>query len=257
MIRSFDKLKGTDIAARDGSLGDVHDLMFDDHSWTLRYLVIDTGNWLPGRRVIVSPSSVETIAPKGDKVSLALTKEEIRGSPGIDADAPVSRQNEIALADHFRWPYYWDEFPATFGGAPLIPMLQTQTELESDGPRRGAEQAQWERSDPNLRSAKEVEGYHVAALDGDIGHISDFLFSEEDWTLRYLVVDTRNWLPGRKVLAAPAWIRGIDWSRQKLLVDAYKETIEQAPRYEPGMVIDEELERRIFAHYGRRAQAAE
>lgn len=255
MIHSLDSLKNTDIAARDGSLGDVHDLLFDDHSWKLRYLVVDTGNWLPGRRVLISPESIDRTDPNGDTLSLDLTRKEIKDSPGIDADAPVSRQNEIALADHFRWPYYWDAFPATYAATPLIPMMQSES--EAAGPRPGSEEAFLERGDPNLRSAREVEGYHVAARDGDIGHISDFLFSEDDWALRFLVIDTRNWLPGRKVLAAPAWIRGIDWSQQKLLVDADKKTIEQAPRYETGMAIDEDLERRIFAHYGRSAQAAE
>jgi uncharacterized protein YrrD len=255
MFHKLNDLKGTDIAARDGSLGDVHDLLFDDHSWKVRYLVVDTGNWLPGRRVLISPASIDRANSKGGKVSLDLTKKEIKDSPGIDADAPVSRQNEIALADHFRWPYYWDAFPATFAATPLIPMMQTQG--EAAGPRPGSEEDFAERGDPNLRSAREVVGYHVAASDGDIGHIQDLLFSEEDWTLRFLVIDTRNWLPGRKVLAAPAWIRGIDWSQQKLLVESDKKTIEQAPRYEAGMDIDAALERRIFAHYGRSAEAAE
>src|SRR3546814_12657065 len=97
----------SDIAAKDGSLGDVHDLFFDDSAWQVRYLVIDTGSWLPGRRVLVSPQAVENIDGAEEKVSVGLSKREIRESPGIEADTPVSRPNEIALADHFRWPRYW------------------------------------------------------------------------------------------------------------------------------------------------------
>src|SRR3546814_12834686 len=109
------------------------------------------------------------------------------------------------------------------------------------------------RGDPNQRSAAEVDGYHGAARDGDIGHIDDFLIDDTDWTLRFLVADTRNWLPGRKVLVAPAWARGIDWSDEKLVVDADRETIKEAPEYEPGMQIDAPLEPPLFPHYGREA----
>lgn len=249
MIRSIKELRGYDIAARDGEIGDIHDVFFDDHAWTTRYLVIDTGNWLPGRRVMISPQAVESIDDATKQVAVDLTKGEIKGSPGIDADAPVSRRNEIALADHFRWPRYWEEYPANVGELPLIPHLQHQP--AAPGHRTTLEEAIMERGDPNLRSATEVEGYHVAAKDGDIGHVDDFLVGDDNWMLRYLVIDTRNWLPGKKVLAAPAWTKGIDWSDQKLVVDATRDTIKQAPEYEPGMEIDESLERRIFQHYGK------
>ncbi|MGF1628704.1 MAG: PRC-barrel domain-containing protein [Kiloniellaceae bacterium] len=250
MIRSTTELRRYDIAARDGSLGDVHDIFFDDHSWKVRYLVIDTGNWLPGRRVLVSPESVTGIEADGGKVGLTLTKDEIKDSPGIEADAPVSRQNEIALANHFRWPRYWEEYPSGIGLTPMIPHLQHETAAAAAAPPANDAIPQ---GDPNLRSAAEVSGYHVAAKDGEIGHIDDLLIDDTDWTLRFLVADTRNWLPGRKVLVAPAWTRGIDWSDEKLHIDAERETIKAAPEYEPGMQIDAALERRIFQHYGREA----
>ncbi len=252
MLRSTRHIRGYDIVAKDDEIGDVHDFLFDDHSWKLRYLVIDTGNWLPGRRVVVSPESIESIDGVDEKVAVKLTKDEIRNSPGIANDAPVSRQHEIALADHFTWPRYWEEFPSGVGVPPMIPSLQH--EAAAAAPEGAGEELQ-ARHDPNLRSAAEVEGYHVAAKDGDIGHIDDFLMDDGDWTLHYLVVDTRNWLPGRKVLVAPAWARGIDWSDQKLLVDADRDVIKEAPEYKAGMEIDETLEHRIFEHYGRQRQA--
>ena len=252
MIRSVHALRHYDISARDGSLGDVHDLFFDDHAWQVRYLVADTGNWLPGRRVLLAPQSVESVDGADQKVGVALSKQEIRESPGIEADAPVSRQNEIALADHFRWPRYWETFPTGAGMLPVIPHLEMQPGPGAATPP--ADEPEIPRGDPNLRSAAEVEGYHVAARDGEIGHIDDFLVDDSDWSLRFLVVDTRNWLPGRKVLVAPAWTRGIDWSDEKLQVDADRETIKSAPEYESGMEIDAELERRIFQHYGRAAE---
>jgi hypothetical protein len=249
MIRSVNELRRYDIAARDGSVGAVHDLFFDDHSWQVRYIVVDTGTWLVGRRVLVSPHAVEPVDGADQKLTVGLTKQEIRESPGVDAAAPVSRQNEIALADHFRWPRYWEQFPSGAGMMPVIPPLPT---APPEVPPARAE-AEIPRGDPNLRSAAEVEGYHVAATDGDIGHVEDFLIDDSDWSLRFLVVDTRNWLPGRKVLVAPAWARGIDWSEEKLLVDTDRATIKSAPEYDAGMEIDQALERRIFQHYGREA----
>lgn len=255
MLRSIHEVRGYDIAAKDAEIGDVHDFFFDDHSWKLRYLVIDTGNWLPGRRVVVSPQAIGGVDGAEKKVAVALTKDEIKNSPGIAADAPVSRQHEIALADHFTWPRYWEEFPSGVHVPPMIPSLQPDiaSHPSQEAPDTvAADMAP--RHNPDLRSAAEVEGYHVAARDGDIGHVEDFLVDDADWSLRYLVVDTRNWLPGRKVLVAPAWTRGIDWSDKKLLVDATRDTIKQAPEYEPGMEIDEALERRIFEHYGRQVR---
>jgi len=254
MIRSINELRNYDIVARDGSLGDVHDLFFDDHAWQVRYLVVDTGNWLPGRRVLLAPQSVEGIDGADGKVAVGLSKQEIRESPGVEADSPVSRQNEIALADHFRWPRYWEEYPSGMGMVPMIPHLQHQA---AGSEPRALDDEAIPQGDPNLRSATEIEGYHVAAHDGDIGHIDDLLFDDSDWTLRFLVVDTKNWWPGKKVLVAPAWTRGIDWSEEKLHVAAEKETIKQAPEYESGMEIDQKLERRIFQHYGHTPQAAE
>jgi uncharacterized protein YrrD len=254
MIRSVKDLRKYDIAAKDGSLGDVHDVFFDDRSWKVRYLVVDTGNWLPGRRVLVSPEAAAGIDSTERKVALNLTKDEIESSPGIEADAPVSRQNEIALANHFRWPRYWEEYPAGVGVMPMIPHMQHQP---ASGTAPPPDDDTIPQGDPNLRSAAEVSGYHVAARDGEIGHIDDFLIDDSDWTLRFLVADTRNWLLGRKVLVAPAWTRGISWSDKKLLVDADRETVKSAPEYDPGSEIDQAQERRIFQHYGRAAPQQE
>lgn len=254
MIRSIKHLRGYDIAASDGELGDVHDIFFDDHSWKARYLVVDTGNWLPGRRVLVSPQAIGNVDDDNKRLALSLTKDEIKNSPGVESDAPVSRQNEIALAEHFRWPRYWEEYPSGMGMVPMIPHLQHQA---AGSAPRAQDDHLVPQGDPNLRSATEVEGYHVAARDGDIGHIDDLLFDDSDWVLRFLVVDTKNWWPGKKVLVAPAWTRGIDWADEKLHVAAERDTIKQAPTYESGMTIDARLERRIFEHYGHRPQAAE
>ena len=250
MIRSINELRHYDIAARDGHLGDVRDVFFDDHRWKVRYLVLDTGNWLPGRRVLVSPEAIERIDAVAKAAALSLTKQAIRESPEVSAHKPVSRQNEIALANHFSWPRYWEEYPSGAGMMPFIPRLEYAS-MGSD-PRQVDDDDDLPHGDPNLRSAREVEGYRVAAKDGDIGHVEDFLVDDADWRLRFLVVDTRNWLPGRRVLVSPAWVRGIDWADERIYVEAERDTIESAPVYEPGKEIDQALEKRIFRHYGRK-----
>jgi uncharacterized protein YrrD len=229
MIRSIKELRHYDIAARDGSLGDVHDVFFDDHSWKVRYLVIDTGNWLPGRRVMVSPETVAGIEADESKVDLTLTKDEIKDSPGIEADAPVSRQNEIALANHFRWPRYWEEYPSGVGVVPMIPHLPYQP--VGNAPTSQEEEA-IPRGDPNLRSAAEISRYHVAAKDGEIGHIDDLLIDDTDWTLRFLVADTRNWLPGKKVLIEPDRLRSVSWADQHIVLALSRGEVESSPEYD-------------------------
>ena len=79
----------------------------------------------------------------------------------------------------------------------------------SDAIQRKNEEARAEREEANdvhLRSANKVTGYRIGATDGDIGHVEDFIIDDETWEIRYMVVDTQNWWPGKKVLVAPQWI---------------------------------------------------
>jgi len=68
------------------------------------------------------------------------------------------------------------------------------------------------RDDPHLRSTRQVTGYHIHATDGELGHVEDFIVDDENWAVRFLVVDTRNWLPGKKVLLSPQWIERVEWA---------------------------------------------
>src|SRR3546814_11921596 len=140
-----------------------------------------------------------------EKVSVGLSKREIRESPGIEADTPVSRQNEIALADHFRWPRYWETLST---GEPMLPLIPPLPREPAAVPPTAAD-VEIPRGDPNLRSAVEDEGYHVAARDGEIRHIDDFLVDDTGWSLRFLVTSPPTWLPGRQVLVALAWRHGL------------------------------------------------
>jgi hypothetical protein len=104
--------------------------------------------------------------------------------------------------------------------------------------------------DPHLRSAEEVAGYHIHANDGEIGHVEDFIVGDGSWTVRYMLVDTRNWLRGRKVLVAPAWIKSVSWLEGKVDVNLTKEQIKNSPEYDPSVPVNREYETHLVEFYG-------
>ena len=100
-------------------------------------------------------------------------------------------------------------------------------------------------------STKEVSGYHIHAFDGSIGHVDDFIVDDESWVIRFLVVDTKNWLPGRKVLIAPLWVDAIDWESRQVRVDMTMEAVKNAPEFDPEAPINREYEERLYDYHGR------
>jgi hypothetical protein len=236
MLRSIESLVGYTLRARDGEIGQVHDFYFDDQTWIVRYLVADTGNWLVGRRVLISPFALRQPDWAGQAFPVNLTKEQVKASPPIDTDKPVSRQMEEELHLHYGWPPYW-------GAAEGLVAAQMMAQA--------TEQAAGREGDPHLRSVREVSGYRIQARDGEIGHVEDFIAKDETWTIRYMVVDTRNWLPGKKVLVAPTWIDEVDWARESVHVGLLRETIQNSPEYDPSLPVNREYEVRLYDYYGR------
>ena len=232
MLRTASHLKGTSIAATDGEIGSVQDLYFDDHSWTIRYLVVDTGTWLPGRQVLISPRSI-------------MTKSQVENSPSTDVDKPVERQYEEEYSQYYGYPYYWTG-PYRWGATPYPGegVLAVPEPAVAMPPRGGG--------DPSLRSTRNVTGYYIEATDGDIGHVDDFIVDTTAWAIRYMLVDTRNWWPGRKVLVSPEWINEVSWPDSRVYVDMSKEAIKSAPEYDPNQPVARDYETRLFGHHNRR-----
>jgi hypothetical protein len=245
MLTRASELMRHSILATDGEIGSVEDLYFDDAHWTVRYLVVDTGDWLPGRQVLISPHAVSG-HPTDGRIPVALTKERIEASPSIDTDKPVSRQYEAELARYYQYPPYWlgpHRWGATvLPGDPLAAVPGTTVELVTDEVG----------GDPHLHSARDVLGYYIEARDGDIGHVEDFLIDEEDRAIRYMVAATRNWWPGKKVLISPEWIVEVSWPASRVRVDLTRDRIREAPEFDPSRPVDREYENRLFGHYGRR-----
>jgi len=249
MLRSIEGLKGNTIAARDGLLGSVDEVYFDDEIWGVRYLVVDTGNWLNGHRVLISPYSVKHTDPGAGTVSVDLTREQVRNSPGINTRQPVSRQHEVEYLRYYGYPTYWGGQDSWgMGGFPILgpmqigPGIETETLEAQSFERQSSEPQAFEPIGPeadtslvdvHLQSTEAVTGYHIEARDGSIGHVSGFIFDDEAWVIRYLTVDTRNWWPGGKtVLLATQWVDAVDWLGSSIATDLTREAIKNCPAYD-------------------------
>jgi hypothetical protein len=244
MFRQCSKLRGRRLRATDGEIGKLHDFYFDDTHWTVRYVVADTGYWLPDRLVLLSPHAIRNV-DQDSAVVVDLTRKQIEDSPPITADQPVSRQYERDYYRYYGWPVYWTG-PALWGPGPY-PLYYAPVHGEAEpGPS-----APLERGDPHLRSVLEIAGYRIHARDGDIGHLEDFVLDDRTWAIRYLVIDTRNWLPGKRVLVAPPWIENVSWAQAKVYVDLSRDAIQTAPAYDQEAEITRAYEIRLFQHYSR------
>jgi uncharacterized protein YrrD len=258
MLWSFDELKGFSLRATDGSLGSVHDLLFDDAHWTARWLVVDTA-WLFGRRVLIAPQALGHPDGVAREFPVNLTKDQIKNAPDVDTDRPVNRQHEADLYGYYGYGPYWTTMDnALIGGVagvtlpPRMPLghperLPANAAAES----RAAGARYIDEGDPHLRSAREVIGYTIRGTDDSVGSVADFLIDEQGWAIRYLVVDTGNWLSGRKVLIAPPWVSEVSWATQEVQVTLTRAEIEASPEYNPDMALDRPYEEQLHGHYGR------
>jgi len=225
MLINAKSLKGFKLLSRDGEIGKVKDFYFDDHQWTVRYLVADTGGWLTGRQVLISPHAVLEINQEEQSISIDLTKMQIESSPSIDSAKPVSRQFEGSFYGYYGYPTYWEN------------SIQSQFE---------------EACDPHLRSTQNVTGYHVEATDGAIGHVDDFIIDNSNWKIRYFVIETKNWRTGKKVLISPEWVERVRWSQSNVFINLLRETIRLSPEFLGQESLNIDYETRLFGHYNKR-----
>lgn len=263
MLRSIRSLHGSIISAVDGDIGSVNQAYFDDESWGVRYLVVETGGWLDARLVLVSPYSVKHTDPGSNIVHVDLTRQQVRDSPSMDAHQPVSRQHEIEYLRYYQYPTYWGgpnlwgmgAFPAYDPTGVSPAALDALAELDGDPPgkTRPTLHASKPQPDIHLRSTDEVDGYHLKTADGAIGHVADFIYDDVDWAIRYLVVKTHNWWPGGKnVLIAIHWIAGVDWSDSTVSTTLTRETIQNSPVYDDSMPIERGYEVELHRFYDKR-----
>lgn len=259
MLRTLKDLEDYEIGATDGNIGKVRDFYFDDHDWVVRYLVVDAGTWLISRKVLISPRAIQNPNWGEHRLPVSLTKEQVKNSPGIDTDKPVSRQYEIEYSGYYGYPYYWGGYG--LWGDNMYPYGILSEYPDSDSMRvqreaadedfAAAQPARHRNDDPNLRSCKEVIGYHIHASDGEIGHVESLLIDERTWSIRYMVVNTSNWWVGRKVLVAPPWIDNVRWADRSVSVNMTREQIKGAPLYDASEDLNRNLEIGLYEYYGR------
>lgn len=245
MLRRSNDLTGFKLGARDGEIGRVKDLYFDDENWTVRYAVADTNKWLPGRKVLLSPFAFREFRDQDKVLQVDLTQDQIKSSPSIDEHIPISRAYEIQYHQYYNWPFYWQGSALWGPGAlPVYPLDQAGVPTPASTPTQlGAE--------PHLRSMAATHRYRIHAHDGEIGHVDDFIIDDSSWQIRYVVIGTRLWLPGKRVLLAPEWISAVDWQTSEMRVDLNRSSIERAPEYDPEKTIDREYEKQLFDYYRR------
>lgn len=242
MLIAYSRVKNTVLKGTDDKVGTIADVLIDGETWDIRYFVADSGIWLPGRQFLIAPAAVGDCDWHDHTAHVSINREKMETSPGLDRAAPVSRRMERALAVHYGWPTYWYGGalgpPATVPPAPELATSDRQPIADEDDL-------------PNLRSASELCGYYIAASDGDLGHIEDLIVDDQSWRIRYVAIDTKNWLPGRKVLIAPDWISDLSWSDATASVDLTQEKIKQAPPYIATQPINRDFEDHLYDFYGR------
>jgi len=244
MLRQFSDIKNFALAASDGEIGKAREFYFDDESWIVRYLVVDTGGWLTGRSVLIAPQSLGPVNEERELIAVKLTKAQVENSPPVEMEKPVSRQYEEEFHRYYGYPGYWLA-PEIVGLGAAPSMAEAVPELLAK------ENVRNDRGDPHLRSTSEVDGYAIHATDGDIGQVDDFIVDDADWAIRYLVI-SRSWWPGKKVILATEWTDQVSWEERKVVVPLAREAIKDAPEWDDTQPITRDFETRLHDYYGRK-----
>lgn len=211
MLRSLSSLRGYTLAASDDDIGKIRDLLFEDRGLVVQYAVAVTGPWLFGRKVLVPWSALGAPDWHAKRFPVSMTRQEVKDLPGLETDPPVSQQQKRRAK-------------ALLASDPQV-MWAWVAMVESEDDRPALE--------GHLRSAHEVTGYRVEAKDGPIGHVEDLIAEDGNWIVRYVVIDTRDWLPGRKVLVPATAVRGFEWGTRSASVGLTKQAIESSPEHDP------------------------
>jgi sporulation protein YlmC with PRC-barrel domain len=251
MLRSLKDLERYTVCATDGDLGTVVNFLLDDHRWTIRYLVVESGGFLDGRQVLISPIFFREADWLTHRFHLAMTLDKVKHSPGVNLDLPVSRQHEQDYYGYYGYPHYW-------GGEGIWGMGAYPGSLMAGGWDEAlARHSDRTSGDAHLRSARELQGYHVQGTDQEVGHVDDFLVDDETWQIRYLVVDTSHWWFGKKVLVSPHWASRVSWEESKVHVSMTRQEIREGPEWNPAAPVNREYEARLYDYYGRPVYWAE
>ena len=261
MLHTLKELENFAIHATDGDIGSTKDFYFDDKQWGIRYLVVETGSWLTSKKILLSPISIKHVNQEDKTLTVSISKEQVKNSPDIDTQKPVSRQYEIDYLGYYGYPFYWGNsslwgaYSSPYMIAPGYIATTPQPDESIDAPDIFADvdAMRYRDQDHHLRSYQTVIGYHLEAKDGELGHIDGMLIDTDTWAIRYLIVNTSNWWLGHLVLIAPTWVNEVSWVSSKMYVDMTQQQVKDAPLFDPTIPFTRELETGIHLHYGRNA----
>jgi hypothetical protein len=259
MLHRLNDLDDFAIHATDGDIGRTKDFYFDDKQWVIRYLVVETGTWLSSRKVLLSPMSIKHVNREDKTLTVSISKEQVKHSPDIDTQKPVSRQHEMDYLNYYGYPFYWENsglwgyYPMPLMAASGVRALVPQPDESINVPDMfgDGDSTKHREYDHHLRSSGAVTGYNMEATDGELGHLQGMLIDTESWAIRYLIVNTSNWWLGHLVLIAPQWIKEVSWDNEKMYVDMTQQQIKDAPIFDPALPFSREHEEGIHRHYER------
>jgi sporulation protein YlmC with PRC-barrel domain len=240
MVKRARELFGYTVRATDGNLGKLIDLYLDDEDWTIRYLAVETGPWLLGRRVLVRPTEAQEPLEEERVIPIMISRKEVERSPEIELAKTVPQEERAELDQYWGWPHRLAE-------SRIVQSLP----VDEAHMAREQEATQTQRSHSHLWSAREIRGYRIRARDGEFGRVEDFYLTTDEWMIRYLMIDTQAWGEGRHVLIAPPWLEKFDWREEVLVVGLTQEEIESSPFFDPSEPITRAYELALYEHYSR------
>jgi hypothetical protein len=225
MLRSIKLLYGYKLGASDGDIGHVKDFYFDDQNWVVRYVIADTGSWMPGRLVLISPHAFCGLHEAEKNLRVNLNRKQIENCPSIESHKPLSRQHEEEYYRYYGWPSYWQG--DGLWGMTSFPILASPLPLQS----ATATHPLPAPADAHLRSTKAVNGYRLQASNGIIGHVCDFMMDDQSWALEQLIIRTGHRLSGSAVQIPTNKVERIDYKESTVFVDLTGEAVEQSPEH--------------------------
>jgi sporulation protein YlmC with PRC-barrel domain len=228
MERNINSLLSYNMQATEGLIGNVKEFYFEDNTWHIQYIIIKTGGWLFGREVLISPVALVKEKWENGVFRVNLTKEQIRDSPDIDTHKPVSRQQEIKLYEHYAWESYWFSgfYPGGYLGVSTpFPIMDESEPIKDNNEAKAI-------ADFHLRSTKTITGYRIYAVDGEIGHVNDFIMDDKNWQIKFIVVDTHNWFGGKKVMIPVGLIKKIEWTVSEVFLKMSMAAVEKCKLFD-------------------------
>lgn len=246
MKRSIKELLGYSVKARDGEKGKVKNILFDEESWTIRYLEVDLGSLFHEKRVLISTQHFKTPDAENQHFPIDLSTSEIERSPDLESDLPVSLEYEKRLREHYELQPYWPVNAASFAGR--------ESMFSPDNPFRTPKKIIDEMAiDTRLRSFQEIKGYHILATDDRFGQVEDAIVDDSNWQIVYTVIRTVNLFPWSKQVMIPIeLIEEISFINREMRIDLPKEVIAEAPEFDSSLPLDEPYESALFDYYGRK-----